>query len=417
VTRRGAAVDGLVLAGPVVAVLGLVLLAAGAPSALVPAARGGFPEWLAGPLRGLVSRAPGELGALLMLGLVAAYAVAVSRAGRLGLRGVLVAVAAAHLALLAGPPLLSGDVFGYLGYARLGVLHDVSPYTHGGLSLGPDVVHPFVLWRNAYSPYGPAFTLLTYALVPLGVAGGLWALKVVSVLASLACVGIVASAAPSPARAAALVGLNPVLLAYAVGGAHNDLVVAALLAAAAALLLHRRGVPAAALAMGAATVKLSALIVVPYAVASARDRPRAALAAAGVGVLAVAGALAAFGASAGGMAAALARDQGAVTAHSVPGFVIRALGEGSLPAPARIALTGGLALVVVITLRRTWRGGDPVAGAGWATVALLVTTTWLLPWYLVWVLPFAALTEDRRLEWAVLALTGYLVLTRVAALG
>ena len=36
----------------------------------------------------------------------------------------------AHVAALAAPPLLSADVFGYLDFARLGVLHGLDPYTH-----------------------------------------------------------------------------------------------------------------------------------------------------------------------------------------------------------------------------------------------------------------------------------------------
>lgn len=417
VRPRAVAVDGLALAGPVVGILALVVAAAAAPSRLVPAARGGFPRWLSGPLAGLVSRPSALAGAAVMVALLAAYALAVVRAPRLGVRALLVAVVAAHVALLAGPPLLSGDVFGYLGYARLGVLHGVSPYTHGAAALGPDRVHPFVLWRDAHSPYGPAFTLLTYALVPLGVAGGLWALKVLGVLASLACVGVVAASAPAPARATALVGLNPVLLAFAVGGAHNDLVVAALLGVAAACLARRAGLPAAALGVAAATVKLSALLVVPYAVAADRRRLRTALVAAGAAVVAAGVGLAAFGGSVTGMATTLLGQQRAVATHSVPAELGRAFGPGALPVAAHVALAGALVLVLVITLRRTWRGGDAVAGTGWATVALLVTTTWLLPWYLVWALPFAALSGDRRLEGAILALTAYLVLSRLPILG
>lgn len=415
--QRAVAADGLALAAPVVAVLALVVVAAAGPSRLVPAARGGFPRWLAGPLAGLAPTPSALAGAAVILALLAAYGFAVARGPRLGVRAVLAAVVVAHVALLAGPPLLSGDVFAYLGYARLGVLHGFSPYTHGGAALGPDSVHPFVLWRDARSPYGPSFTLLTYALVPLGVAGGLWALKVLSVLASLACVGVVAASAPSPARAAALVGLNPVLLAYAVGGAHNDLVVAALLAVAAASLARGRGVPAGVLAVAAGTVKLSALLVVPYAVAADRRHLRAALAATGAAVVAAGAAVAAFGGSATGMLATLASQQGVMATHSVPGALATVLGAGALPVAVRAALATGLTLTLVITLRRTWRGGDAVAGAGWATVALLVTTTWLLPWYLVWALPFAALGGDRRLERVVLVLTAFLVITRVPPLG
>ena len=41
-------------------------------------------------------------------------------------------------------------------------------------------------WHELLSPYGPLFTLLTFAVVPLGVAGAFWSLKVLLVCASLA---------------------------------------------------------------------------------------------------------------------------------------------------------------------------------------------------------------------------------------
>ena len=45
--------------------------------------------------------------------------------------------------------------------------------------------------------------------------------------------------------------------------------------------------------------------------------------------------------------------------------------------------------------------------------ALLLATAWLLPWYAVWILPLAAVSADRRLRLAALALAGYLIVTRV----
>jgi hypothetical protein len=47
--------------------------------------------------------------------------------------------------------------------------------------------------------------------------------------------------------------------------------------------------------------------------------------------------------------------------------------------------------------------------AGWANVALLVTLSWVLPWYVLWALPLAALSRSRRLRRAVLVLGAYLI--------
>ncbi len=86
------------------------------------------------------------------------------------------------------------------------------------------------------------------------------------------------------------------------------------------------------------------------------------------------------------------------------------LGDPAALAAALAALLADLA----VTLRATWRGTLTwFAAAGWATAALLVTSAWLLPWYLVWLLPLAALSGDRRLKAAALAIGGFVVYTRV----
>ena len=44
-------------------------------------------------------------------------------------------------------------------------------------------------------------------------------------------------------------------------------------------------------------------------------------------------------------------------------------------------------------------------------MALLVTLSWVLPWYVLWVLPFAALSSSRRLRVGALVLGVYLVIS------
>ena len=58
-----------------------------------------------------------------------------------------------------------------------------------------------------------------------------------------------------------------------------------------------------------------------------------------------------------------------------------------------------------------WRWRDSLTASGWATIALLVTLSWVLPWYILWVLPMAALSRSRKLRVAALALGAYLILT------
>ena len=94
-------------------------------------------------------------------------------------------------------------------------------------------------------------------------------------------------------------------------------------------------------------------------------------------------------------------------AHSVVGFPLSAIGLPGLIAPAGTALTVVFVLVLAWLLRRVWTGKlDWIAGAGWATLCLLLTTGFLVPWYVAWLVPLAALSGDRRLLAASIALTG-----------
>ena len=78
--------------------------------------------------------------------------------------------------------------------------------------------------------------------------------------------------------------------------------------------------------------------------------------------------------------------------------------------------TALFAAALVALLWRVRRTGTWFSAAGWATVALLLATAWLLPWYVAWLLPLAALSADRRLAWAAVAFSGYLVASRTGLL-
>jgi hypothetical protein len=56
-----------------------------------------------------------------------------------------------------------------------------------------------------------------------------------------------------------------------------------------------------------------------------------------------------------------------------------------------------------------WRRREAVTAAGWASIALLVTLSWVLPWYVLWVLPLAALSNSRRLRTVALLLGVYFI--------
>jgi hypothetical protein len=399
------------------------VLTAGAAGArrwfFVPASiRGGFPDWLAGPLNELGIAISPHVGAELLVAMSLCYVVVLACAGALPAWAAIAAVLAAHVVFLLGPPLFSADVFGYVDYARLDVLHHLDPYRHGAADAMRDPVFRFVRWRDISTPYGPLFTVASFPLASLSVPAALWTCKSLAALLSLACVALVWRIARrrgvSPVAAVLFVGLNPLLLAYGVAGAHNDFLLLALLLGAVLLVVEERVVAGGFVGALAFGVKASAALVLPFLVLGAR-RPRAALAGVVAGAVAVlAVAIPAFSGEALGFVSQIHEQQRLVATYSVPSQLAALLGFGRLPGGLRVLLLLAFAVAVLVAVWRTWRGRvDWLAGAGWATLALLLTTAWLVPWYVVWLLPLAAVGRDRRLWVATLLFCGYVVATRV----
>jgi alpha-1,6-mannosyltransferase len=409
-----AALAGLVASGSLIC-----LHAASGASGLIPASWHGLPGWMAGPLPDAGVPLGSSLYSALFLTMCGCYGLVLALARHVEARALAGAIVLLHVLFLLAPPLLSADVFGYIDYARIGALHGLDPYAHGPASAPHDPVFAFMRWRGDLpSPYGPLFTLGTYGLAPLSVAASVWVLKAVTAMASLTVVWLVWDCARrlriDPLPAAVLVGLNPILLVWAVGGAHNDLlVVAATTAAVWLAVIGRERASGAALA-GAAALKVSAGVLLPFLVAGSRERRRDAVSGALVaGGAALVVTLAAFGTDVAGMLRAQVDQQNLVATSSVPNQVGRWLGFGGATSGVRLMALALFAGVLLVLLERTWRGGMSwIAAAGWATLAMLATSAWLMPWYVVWLLPLAALGRDRRLVGAALALCAYLVAMR-----
>ncbi|MGA2929352.1 MAG: polyprenol phosphomannose-dependent alpha 1,6 mannosyltransferase MptB, partial [Solirubrobacteraceae bacterium] len=210
--------------------MGLVIaLGAAGTDTLLPETLRPVPTWLAGPFgaTGLDLRSGGVIAVLaLMFG---AYVIAVRGADRVSPRTVLMTIAALHALVLLAPPLISTDTFSYQAYGRMGALLGINPYLQGPHAIALDSVFPYIGAKWSYIPtaYGPIFTALSYLLAPLSIAAGVLAYKALAALASLAIVVLVWNSARlrgvDPAKATALVGLNPLIVIYGVGGGHNDL--------------------------------------------------------------------------------------------------------------------------------------------------------------------------------------------------
>jgi Glycosyltransferase family 87 len=340
---------------------------------------------------------------------------------------------AAIAALLTGfalaPVLLSHDVYSYVDYARLGVLHDLNPYVHPPAAEPFDPAYARVTWIDATSAYGPLFTLATYPLAWLPVWWAVAALKASAALSVLAIAALLARIAPSrgvsPLGAAAFVALNPLVLIHVVGGAHNDglAMLAATLAVAATLAAREASAGAAFVA--ALALKPPTALAAPFAlVGTARlnhlpphtgvnrpleraSSPAVRFAAGGAAAALALGAVAyaAFGwhwLDAIGLAG---ENQHRASHLSIPITVARL--SGLDPTAIRAAALVLFAAAFLYLLLRTWRGMDWLRAAAWASFALLLATAWLLPWYLIWTLPLVALSRDRPLQLLILALTAY----------
>ncbi len=429
----------IALASIVAGVLAVVAFATAGPSVLVPRSDQIFPPWESGPLHAVfgglsthqLTLAYG-LSALLLL-MAVAYGVVLAAARVLSTRAIVITVVAVHVLLLLSPPLQLTDVFNYIGYARLGALHHLNPYTHVIGAEVHDPVFRMATWHNLHSPYGPLFTAATY-LLPIGsLSASSWLLKAATVLGSLAFLALLWRCALNlgrdPRIVVAIVALNPIYLIYAVGGFHNDFFMLVPSTAAIALLTargggdaeeRRRDLGAGAALMLAVAVKFTAILLLPFlllAVDSGRRRIR--IVAGGLlGVIPLAVlSLAVFGPALPNL-----QDQSTLlTDFSIPNVVGLALGVGGgTPLLLRVADVAVVATVVVLLIRGWGRAGDHgdwVSRAGWATLALIASLAWLMPWYLIWLAPLAALGSSPALRRAMVALTAFLLLTFVPATG
>jgi hypothetical protein len=492
-TAVGAGVLIAILAGCLL----VVVAAADRPSFLAATTTGHyFPGWMAGPLGGLwpsLTRSTTGLRWLFTAPIVlmfASYLVGLRYVPLLRARWVIAAIVAAHAIMFLSPPLALTDIFNYINYGRMEVVHNLNPYTtipvlepHNDPSYAPSN------WHQLLSPYGPLFTLITFVVVPLGVAMSFWLLKGLLMLTSLGIVFLVWRSARlvgrDPVAAIVFVGLNPVVLIWGLGGDHNDFLMMFCVVLGFYLLL-RAGCMPGAVGRGSAVRSLAGSEGIEAGDASAVGEPggvaaqsravtegprtdaaangsagwqdgsgaktaevalwSSALLGAGaafvaaVAIKASAGILLpvvlaallhrrrdllqvvvgmALGAVVFGLASVIAfgphfpdlATQGRlVTMTSIPNLFGLALGAGGETTTMRVLLSGVLVAAVAACSLLAYRRRESLTAAGWASIALLVTLSWVLPWYVLWILPLAALSSSRRLRVAAVLMGVYMIL-------
>ncbi len=417
------------VAGLLVGTLLIALSAAHTPSLLPEPLRGAAAGRLPADLAGLFGQTGIDLhagGTIAVLGLIfLSYLLVVGSSSQFSGRTVVLLIAALQALVILGPPLISTDVFSYQAYARMGAVYGTNPYLNGPHALFLDPIFPYVgaKWSYIASAYGPAFTIFSYALAPLSVAASVLTFKAVAGVSAMAVIALVWRLARlrgvDPVKAVALVGLNPLLLLYGVGGGHNDLLMLAVSTGAIYLFLAHRERLGGGLLVLSVAIKLTAGLLIPFAAAAGgaergQRRRRDLIIGVGIGTLlliAVSGAV--FGTGALNLFATVQRSQSEGDWHSIPGL-IGALGGAVAGHIVGYTLEATFLGVTIWLLRRVWRGEfDWLNAAGWSTLVMLATAESLLPWYVTWLLPLTAISTDRRLIRPTLWLTGVVLVLQM----
>jgi hypothetical protein len=467
----------------------VVLMAANRPSVLSATSHANyFPHWMTGPLGGLLpwmTRSTVTLKYLFSGAIVAmyvSYVAALAYVPRLRERWAIATVVAVHVVFFLSPPLALTDIFNYVNYGRMEIVHHLNPYTTIPI-LEPhnDPSYDLSNWHQLLSPYGPLFTMLTFLVVPLGVAATFWVLKGVLALAGLATLLLVWKCARllgrDPVKAIVLVGLNPIVLVWGLGGDHNDFIMVFLVVLGFYLLLLARQrdheqlgedgvdrpdgatgpfapappptlpaslsearaavvevplrerlrewllplslpeIAAGAAFVAAVAVKASGAVLIPVVLAGLLRMPRR-LAQVLLGMAATTALIAAASLIAFGLHFPdLSTQSRLVTSVSVPNLIGLALGQGGETDWLHTLLSATLIVAVALCCAQAWRRRSALTAAGWSSVALLVTLSWVLPWYVLWVLPMAALSSSTRLRRTALVLGAYLILAWAPASG
>ncbi|MEH0937660.1 polyprenol phosphomannose-dependent alpha 1,6 mannosyltransferase MptB [Micromonospora psammae] len=339
------------------------------------------------------------------------------------------------LPLLFTPPLGSRDAYAYAcqgaSYAA-----GISPYEQGVSALPcPWLDTISYIWRDTPAPYGPLFILISGAIVKA--TGSLTAAVVLFRLLAVAGVALTAACLPVLARrcgvevprALWLALACPLVGVHLVSGAHNDALMVGLLVAGLAVVASRPGrrwwLLAGGVLLGlAAAVKITALVVVPFAALAAMAGPYRIRTLVRDGGPVVAGALAA--AVAATLATGLGfgwigglEQGGLVIAWTSPptavgqtvGYVAALFGAHVDALPVTRAI--GVLVLGVLLVWLWWRARtrDPLWHAGLALAATVALAPLFHPWYWVWPLTVLAATARRTGWFALVALvSSFLVL-------
>ena len=315
---------------------------------------------------------------------------------------VLAAAALLSAPLVVAPLIQSQDLFQYLLYARLQVVHQANPYVVPPDAFARDAWLPYVAWPTQVSVYGPLWSIAMAGIVSASRGSILRAMLLAkSVTLGLEAVtvwGLVELGGGSHDRRAAVAAgafaLNPLVLSSIALSGHADVAVAA--AFVWAIVADRRKRPALALLLLTAATLVKAyagLVLVVYVIWTWRrlNHWRAlskVVPAATLTVLAFApywrgkstfeGLLSIATRTSASLAGAVAR----VVSAMLVGLDVEHPGGSALALVRIVAMT--ILLATVVRQVRTSRDGtDPWPAAMALMAVYLLVTPWFLPWHAI----------------------------------
>ena len=311
-------------------------------------------------------------------------------------RTLLVASGLVVVAAIAKSPHGSHDLWSYAMYARILVHYRHNPYVQVPAAFpgDPILAHVSPGWRHTGSMYGPGFTTLSAAIACAAQASPVATrLAFQSLSGAGLLVGAIAVArAGAPAWAVAAIAMNPLMLVTIVNGGHIDPVIAALLLASA-LAVDRGRWALGAVAMAAA-VSIKVVMVLPAAALVAWIARRH-----GVRVATLTGILAL-----GPTALGLALFGGLKTIRPLRSGS-RQFSRASLWALLRhvpvlgphfgiaaLATVAAVTAGLVVDRLHASSSRDAIAAG---VLGYVLAAAYVLPWYLVWVLPLIAVGTQR----------------------
>jgi glycosyl transferase family 87 len=318
-------------------------------------------------------------------------------------RAVVALAVAIQLTPLGAPLLLSSDAYTYWMYGEIARAGG-NPYRDEPREYAHLPAYEWMgsAWHDRTSVYGPAFTLASEAIDGKSQTYAAWAYKVAAAAAMLV---VVLLALRRSAFAAAFVGWNPVLAVHFAGGGHNDAWMIALVLGALALGEAGRRQAAGISWSLAIFLKWIPLVLLPLRALEARAAGRAVghLGFAFASVVLVLAATWQFGREWLDAVLPLASNVELTSKYALPHRLVQ-LGVPESAAIAAFALA--FAVVYLRLARVAWRGRARLA---LAAGALVVCSPYVAVWYLGWVVPLAAVEEDRTARMLALALTAYLL--------